>query len=202
LRYPYSALLPAACLVGPPGRRTETAEPPRVPWKLWGGVWLVEPPATVGQIAERVGSGGELHGHRAGAVGAAAQRMCRRVSVVPVIDHGHRSHFVGQNECDGGRVALEHIHIVAIGQPTSADPRVKGSRPKVTPGLHGVAELAGRTFGLVADDVDHMRGELVKPRVTINCHVPSARRGLVLVAAAIAALAEGEAGLSDNGGGR
>jgi hypothetical protein len=29
-------------------------------------------------------------------------------------------------------------------------------------------------FGRVADDVDHMRGELVKPRVTVDCHVPSA----------------------------
>jgi hypothetical protein len=57
-------------------------------------------------------------------------------------------------------------------------------------------------FGLVADDVDHMRGELVKPRVTVDCHVPSAQRGLVLVVAAIAGHAQGEAGLSDKGGGR
>jgi hypothetical protein len=44
--------------------------------------------------------------------------------------------------------------------------------------------------GLVADDVDHLRGELVKLKATVNCHVPSARQGSVLVAVADLVLGE------------
>jgi hypothetical protein len=49
---------------------------------------------------------------------------------------------------------------------------------------------------VVADDVDHIRGKLVKLRATVKCHVPSARRGLVLVAVAMAERALREAVLS------
>ena len=56
--------------------------------------------------------------------------------------------------------------------------------------------------GLVADDVDHIRGELVKLRARVNGHVPSARRGLVLVAVAVSGLALSEAVLSAKATGR
>jgi hypothetical protein len=56
--------------------------------------------------------------------------------------------------------------------------------------------------GLVDDDVDDIRGELVKLRVTVNCHVLSARRGLGLVAAATAVRALSEAVLGGEGAGR
>ena len=39
--------------------------------------------------------------------------------------------------------------------------------------------------GLVADDVDRIQGKLVKQTATVNCHVPSARRELAAVAAAM-----------------
>jgi hypothetical protein len=55
--------------------------------------------------------------------------------------------------------------------------------------------------GLVADDVDHLGGELVL-RVTVNCHVPAARQGLVLAAVAMGELELGEAVLRAAGTGR
>jgi len=56
--------------------------------------------------------------------------------------------------------------------------------------------------GLVADDVDHIRGELVKLRARVNGLVPSARRELVLVAVAVSGLALSEAVLSAKATGR
>ena len=56
--------------------------------------------------------------------------------------------------------------------------------------------------GLVADDVDHLGGELVQLRATVNCHVPAARQGLVLAAVAMGELELGEAVLRAAGAGR
>lgn len=56
--------------------------------------------------------------------------------------------------------------------------------------------------GLVADDVDHLGGELVQLRATVNCHVPAARQGLVLTAVAIGELELREAVLRTAGTGR
>jgi hypothetical protein len=55
--------------------------------------------------------------------------------------------------------------------------------------------------GLVADDVDHLGGELVQLRATVNCHVPAARQGLVLTAVTIGELELGEAVLRAAGTG-
>jgi hypothetical protein len=52
--------------------------------------------------------------------------------------------------------------------------------------------------GLVADDVDHLWGELVKPRATVNSHVSPARR--VLAAVAIGELELSEAVLRAGSG--
>jgi hypothetical protein len=56
--------------------------------------------------------------------------------------------------------------------------------------------------GLVAEDVDHLWGELVKLRATVNWHVPAARRGLVLAAVATGELERSEAVLRAAGSGR
>jgi hypothetical protein len=66
-------------------------------------------------------------------------------------------------------------------------------------GRAGVRETAGddEYVGLVTDDVDDTRGELVKLRATVNGHVPSARRGLALVAVVVAGLVLSKAVLSD-----
>jgi hypothetical protein len=56
--------------------------------------------------------------------------------------------------------------------------------------------------GLVADDVDHLGGELVQLRATVNCHVPAARRGLMLAAVAIGEFELSEAVLRAAGTGR
>jgi hypothetical protein len=56
--------------------------------------------------------------------------------------------------------------------------------------------------GLVADDVDHLGGELVQLRATVNCHVPAARQGLVLTAVAIGELELREAVFRTAGAGR
>jgi hypothetical protein len=56
--------------------------------------------------------------------------------------------------------------------------------------------------GLVADDVDHLGGELVQLRATVNCYVPAARQELVLTAVAIGELELREAVLRTAGTGR
>jgi hypothetical protein len=56
--------------------------------------------------------------------------------------------------------------------------------------------------GQVADDVDHLRGELVKLRATIDRHVPSARQNLMLFAAAVATPALSRAAPAALGSGR
>jgi hypothetical protein len=56
--------------------------------------------------------------------------------------------------------------------------------------------------GLVADDVDHLGGELVQLRATDNCHVPGAPQRLVLAAIAMGELEPGEAVLRTAGTGR
>jgi hypothetical protein len=56
--------------------------------------------------------------------------------------------------------------------------------------------------GLVADDVDHLGGELVKLRATVNCHVPPARQGLVPAGVAIGEHALSEAVFGVGGAGR
>jgi hypothetical protein len=55
--------------------------------------------------------------------------------------------------------------------------------------------------GLVADDVDHLGGELVQLRATVNCHVPAARQGLVVIAVATGELELREAVLRTAGTG-
>jgi hypothetical protein len=56
--------------------------------------------------------------------------------------------------------------------------------------------------GLVADDVDHLGGELVKLRATVNCHVPPAWQGLVPAGVAIGEHALSEAVFGVGGAGR
>jgi len=56
--------------------------------------------------------------------------------------------------------------------------------------------------GLVAADVDHLRGELMKLRATVNCQVPSAQQRLAAVAVAVAELAVSEAVLRAVSSGR
>jgi hypothetical protein len=84
--------------------------------------------------------------------------------------------------------------ILSGGRSTGAAPDARTVPPAVR--SRGRPRKAGddEYVGLVADDVDHIRGELVKLRATINCHVPSARRGLVLVA--VSGLALSTIGLS------
>jgi hypothetical protein len=56
--------------------------------------------------------------------------------------------------------------------------------------------------GLVADDVDHIGGELVKQAATVNWHLPSARREVAEVAATMVEPAQGAALLSAKGTGQ
>jgi hypothetical protein len=57
--------------------------------------------------------------------------------------------------------------------------------------------------GLVADDVDHIGGELlVKQAATVNWHLPSARREVAEVAATMVEPAQGAALVSAKGTGQ
>jgi hypothetical protein len=73
-------------------------------------------------------------------------------------------------------------------------------RPKGVAGLAWCRGVCWPYVGLVADDVDHIRGELVNVTITVHCHVLLARRWSVLVAVVIAAL--GEAVVGDTAGGQ
>ena len=90
----------------------------------------------------------------------------------------------------------------AIAEVDRSPPRHAPVHPRL--GLAGVRETAGDDdyVGLVTDDVDDTRGELVKLRATVNGHVPSARRELALVAVVVAGLVLSEAVLSAKATGR
>ena len=94
------------------------------------GVGLVKPHATVCQVAERVRSGCELHGHRAGAIRPAVQRMRERAQPFqsPTTDTGPTS--PGRTKVILERLALQHIDMVATSLELGADPRVKVARPE------------------------------------------------------------------------
>ena len=80
----------------------------------------------------------------------------------------------------GGSHPAQHRHV----------PTVQSTQREVSHGRRPRAADHDEYAVLVADDVDNIRGELVKPRGTLNGHVPSARRGLVLVAGTELGLSE------------
>lgn len=72
----------------------------------------------------------------------------------------------------GGSHPAQHRHV----------PTVQSTQREISHGQRLRAAAHDEYVVHVADDVDNIRGELVKPRGTLNGHVPSVRRWLVLVA--------------------